>query len=180
MAHYRKAVSAQPMVKEAFQALGRILSQRGEWAKAEATYTAMLAYNPDDFTAQLGLATTLPHLGRKAEALTHLQIAIQNCPATPDALNNLAWTLATQPEAEMRDGARAVELAERACKLTGYQEIIMVGTLGAAYAEAGRFDEAVATAQKACALATEQGKDELLKINQRLLESYRQRQPVRE
>ena len=56
----------------------------------------------------------------------------------------------------------------------------MVGTLGAAYAEAGRFDEALATAQKACALAAAQGKDELLKTNQRLMELYRQRQPYHE
>ena len=180
LAHYRNAVSSQPRVKEAFYALGRMFGQRGDWAQAEATYMARLGDDPDDFAAHLGLATTLPHRGRMAEALAHLQTAKQNCPDTPDALNNLAWTLATQPAAELRDGARAVALAERACQLTGYREIIMVGTLGAAYAEAGRFDEAIATAQQACALATAQGKEELLKINQRLLEWYRQQQPVRE
>ena len=180
LAHYRNAVSSQPRVKEAFYALGRIFGQRGEWSQAEATYRARLGDDPNDFPAQLGLANTLPHLGRKAEAITHLQTARQNCPDTPDALNNLAWTLATHPEAELRDGAHAVALAERACKLSGDQEIIMVGTLGAAYAEAGRFEEAIATAQKACALATAQGKEALLKINRRLLELYRQQQPVRE
>ena len=180
LAHYRNAVSSQPRVKEAFYALGRMFAQRGDWAQAEATFMARLGDDPDDFAAHLGLATTLPHRGRMAEALAHLQTAKQNCPDTPDALNNLAWTLATQPAAELRDGARAVALAERACQLTGYREIIMVGTLGAAYAEAGRFDEAIATAQQACALATAQGKEELLKINQRLLEWYRQQQPVRE
>ena len=56
----------------------------------------------------------------------------------------------------------------------------MVGTLAAAYAEAGRFDDAVATAQKACGLASESGQLELLKKNQELLELYRQRHPYRD
>jgi tetratricopeptide (TPR) repeat protein len=180
MSHYRNAVSSQPRVKAAFPALGRLLARQGNWTLAEQAYATMLGDDPNDFAAHLGLATTLPHLGREAEAEAHLKTARENCPDTPDALNNLAWTLATSPEAGLRDGARAVELASRACALTGYRETIMVGTLGAAYAEAGRFEEAVATAQKACALAAAAGKTELLKINQQLLESYRQHQPYRE
>jgi protein O-mannosyl-transferase len=180
MIHYRNAMTSQPAVKEAFYAMGRLFGQQGKWTLAELAYSKMLENNPDDFTAHLGLVTVLPHLGRSAEAETHLKAALQACPDTPDALNNLAWTLATSGTANLRDGARAVELAERACKLTDYRETIMVGTLGAAYAEAGRFDDAIATAQKACTLATESGKTELLNINQNLLELYRQHQPYRE
>ena len=88
----------------------------------------------------------------------------------PPALNNLAWELATSPDAGDRDGALAVKLAERACELTHYQTAIFVGTLAAAYAEAGRFDEAVATAQKACALASEKAEQpEPVEGNQELL-----------
>ena len=64
-------------------------------------------------------------------------------------LNNLAWALATHPDAKIRNGTRAVKLAEDACRQTQYQQTVMVGTLAAAYAEAGRFDDALATAQKA-------------------------------
>jgi Flp pilus assembly protein TadD len=180
MIHYRNAMTSQPSVKEAFYAMGRLLGQQGKWTEAEYTYSAMLGNNPDDFEAHLGLVNVLPHLGRSTEAEAHLKTALQFCPNTPDALNNLAWTLAASGTANLRDGARAVELAERACALTGYRETVMVGTLGAAYAEAGRFDDAVATAQKACVLASELGKPELLKINQQLLELYRQHQPYRE
>jgi hypothetical protein len=98
----------------------------------------------------------------------------------PEVMNNLAWQLATSPDPKNRDGNEAVRLAERACKLTGYRETVMVGTLGAAYAEAGRFDEAIVTAEKACALATAANKPELLKINQQLLELYRQHLPFHE
>jgi hypothetical protein len=106
---------------------------------------------------------------------------ILNATATPpEKLNNLAWQLATSPDPNIREGGEAVSLAERACELTGYREMVMVGTLAAAYAEAGRFDEAIVTAEKACALATAANKPELLKINQQLLELYRQHLPFHE
>ena len=180
LVHYRNAVSAKPRITDAFAAIGRIFGQQGNWTMAEKTYAAMLGDNPNDFTAHLGLATALPQLGRGAEAAPHLQAALKVCPDSPDMLNNLAWTLATSSTPELRDGVAAVKCGERACELTGYRETVMVGTLGAAYAEAGRFDDALATAQKACALATELGKPELLQINQHLLELYRQHQPYRE
>jgi Flp pilus assembly protein TadD len=140
----------------------------------------MLTDDPNDFTCHLGLANVLPHLGRLPEAVTQLKAAMQTCPDTPDALNNLAWTLAASGETELRDGAQAVKNAERACELTHYRETMMVGTLAAAYAEAGRFDDAISTAQKACALASESGQQELLEKNQELLGLYRSHQAYRE
>ena len=68
---------------------------------------------------------------------------------------------------------------ERACELTDYKQTIFVGTLAAAYAEAGRFDEAIATTEKACALAAA-GEQGLLKKNQELLELYRKHEPYHE
>jgi tetratricopeptide (TPR) repeat protein len=95
-------------------------------------------------------------------------------------LNNLAWILATSKETHIRNGTRAVLLAEQACELTHYRETVMVGTLAAAYAETGRFDEAMATAEKACALASDSGEQELLRKNRELLALYRQHQPYHE
>ena len=98
----------------------------------------------------------------------------------PEVLNDQAWRLATSPDRKVRDGITAVLLAQLACKATHFHEATMVGTLAAAYAEAGRFDDAILTAQKACALASESGQQELLKRNQELLELYRAHQPYRE
>ena len=95
-------------------------------------------------------------------------------------MNNLAWLLATSPDPNIRDGQRAIELAGRAGALTNFKQTIFVGTLAAAYAEAGRFDDAMATAEKACALAEKSGEPDLLKRNQDLLELYRRHQPYRE
>ena len=92
-------------------------------------------------------------------------------------INNLAWAFATNPDPRLRNGKYAVHLATRACEMTGFQTTIMVGTLAAAYAEAGRFDEAIATGQKACALASGLGEADLLKRNQELLTLYQAHQP---
>ena len=74
-----------------------------------------------------------------------------------EALNNLAWLLAAHPSDALRNGAEAVRLAERACELSEHREPVMLGTLAAAYAEAGRFGDAVKTAEKARDLAAATG-----------------------
>ncbi len=71
-------------------------------------------------------------------------------------------------------------LAQRACELTEYKKTIFIGTLAAAYAEAGRFDDAVATAQRACDVAQKNGETNLLESNQKLLERYREHKTARE
>jgi hypothetical protein len=95
-------------------------------------------------------------------------------------MNNLAWEFATRSNASARNGTLAVTLAERACELTHYRITVTIGTLAAAYAEAGRFDEAIAKAEKACALASEEGNQELLRRNQELLELYREHKAYHE
>ena len=180
LVHYRNAATSQPRVAEAFVALARLYGQQGNWSGAARIYSLMLSYNPKDFTAHLGLAVALPHLGKAQEAASHLQSAMEFCPNTPEALNNVAWTLAANADIGLRDGPRAVQFAKRACELTSYRETVAVGTLAAAYAEAGKFDDAIATAQKACALASERGQTELLQRNQELLDLYRRHQPYHE
>jgi len=95
-------------------------------------------------------------------------------------LNNYAWRLATSPNPAIRDGKRAIQLAERACNLTMDPQPIFLGTLAAAYAEAGSFDEAITTAQKACTLAQQNGQMALFQRNQELLELYRAHRPYHE
>lgn len=94
--------------------------------------------------------------------------------------NNRAWELATSADPAKRNGARAVELAEDACVQTHYQQAVMVGTLAAAYAEAGRFDEAIGAAQMACAMAEKAGDAKLLAKNKEMLGRFLQRQPYHE
>jgi 2-methylcitrate dehydratase PrpD len=69
--------------------------------------------------------------------------------------NALAWCLATCPDADLRDGAEAVRLAEAACSATEQKVAELLDTLAAAYAEAGRFEDAVKAARQAIKLAEE-------------------------
>ena len=105
--------------------------------------------------------------------MAHYQSALEIMPDAVMALNNLAWILATSPDARLRNGAQAVHYAERACELTHQSVPSFLGTLAAAYAEAGRFDDAVATAEKARDGALAMGQKEVAANNGRLLELYK-------
>lgn len=185
MIHYRIAGAIEPKYDEVYYKLGECLENQGRWESAAQEYNAAIAAdsNPDDdlaYIAHSNLAEVLLHLGRNQEAVSHYNEALRIKPGSIEVLNNFAWLLATCPDANIRDGARAVQLAERACELTNYQKPVFIGTLAAAYAEAGRFDDAIAAAQKACALAEESGAQGLLEKNQELLDLYRTHKPYRE
>jgi Flp pilus assembly protein TadD len=96
------------------------------------------------------------------------------------ACNNLAWMLATHPDPQVRNGSEAIELAGRACRLTNNEQPYYLGTLAAAYAEAGRFSDAIATAEKARDLARKAGLENVARRNEQLLELYRAGRPYHE
>jgi len=178
--HHRTALRLNPEDREYHLKVGEILRQQGQWGEAADTISFLLTTDPNDLAAHEDLGSILPHLGRYEEARQHLEAAVKIAPDDPGLLNNLAWLLATCPEATVRNGGRAVQLAERACTLTHFQKTVMMGTLAAAYAEAGRFEDATATAQKACANASALGETELLQRNQELLATYQKHQPRHE
>ncbi|MEI6197206.1 MAG: tetratricopeptide repeat protein [Verrucomicrobiota bacterium] len=180
MVHYRIAMALNPRETQNCKNMAQMLIEQGKWNEAAQLESAILEIEPNDSTTHLNLAVLLQRLDRNEEARQQLELALQIKPDATEVLNNLAWTLATGKETGLRDGNRAVQLAERACELTHYEKTIYLGTLAAAYAEAGRFDEAVATAQKACALAEAAGEKDLLQKNRELLELYRSHQPYRD
>ena len=140
--------------------------------------TGMSALPAAQAEAELGVAAA--GQGKPAEAATHYREALRLQPDLPEVLNNLAWLLATARDAQVRDGAEAVRCAQRVCELTQYQQALLVGTLAAASAEAGRFEEARATAQKAIALAEAAGQAGLAARNRELLKLYEAGQPCRQ
>ena len=118
--------------------------------------------------------------GKAREAIAEYNEALKLSPNYPDLLNNYAWLLATHRDAGIRNGNLAVEFAERACELTKYEVPLFVGTLAAAYAEVGRFDEAIKTAQKARDLASAQQQETLVKKNSELIALYQARKAYHE
>ena len=102
------------------------------------------------------VGVALAALGRFDHALTQFRKALQLQPDCVEARKNLAWLRATCPQASLRNGGEAIEHARRADQLCGSRRADVLDALAAAYAEAGRFPEALGTARKALDLATRQ------------------------
>jgi tetratricopeptide (TPR) repeat protein len=160
--------------------LGSALTDNGKLPEAMAHFEAALRLDPKYADAHGKLAYILAGQGKFSEAVQHYRQALETKPDLPEALNNLAWILATHLDAQFRNGAEAVRLAERACQLTKNQKTIYIGTLAAAYAEAGRFPEAIATAKKAEANALTWKEKDLAEKNRQLIELYKANKPYRE
>jgi tetratricopeptide (TPR) repeat protein len=159
--------------------LAELLEQNGDRQGALTNCLAALALAPAPFErAKAG--ELLAAFGRRAEAINQYRQALALNPNLVPALNNLALILATDPDPENRNGAEAIQLAQRACALTDYQTPVLIGTLAAAYAEAGRFKEAIETAQRARRLAQAARQPEVAEKNRQLLELYQSGRPYRQ
>lgn len=152
-----------------FTSLFQILWRQSAWE-----------FVPNSAELELKMAMQFSENGDAAGAIKHYRTALEDEPDLAMALNNLAWILATSSDDSLRNGGQAVQYAQRACELTNYRTTILVGTLAAAYAEAGRFTDAVSTAEKACQLASQANDNGLLQRNEQLLELYRAGKPARE
>jgi tetratricopeptide (TPR) repeat protein len=178
--HYQASLHIQPTVKCRLS-FAELLEQDGDRQGALTNCLAALALNPTPVDhAKAG--EVFAALGHGAEAINQYRLALASVPDLVPALNNLAWVLATDPGTTNRNGGEAVQLAQHACALTDYQIPVLMGTLAAAYAEAGRFKEAIETAQKARDLARGAGQPDVAEKNRQLLELYQSgrayRQPL--
>ena len=178
--NYRKAIQINPNFSKALNNLGGTLLHQGRIDEAIENFRKTIQINPNFSEALDNLGVALATKGRFDEAIENYRKAIQINPNFSDALNNLAWVLAASPDDELRNGAEAVRLAERACELTHNGEPSFIGTLAAAYAECGRFPEAVTTAEKAEQIATSAGLTAVAAKNRQLLELYRVGKPYHE
>jgi protein O-mannosyl-transferase len=179
--HYAAAVtkSTHPDVK-LLRSYASALAHDGKLPEAAAQLKEALKVDPFHAQANFELAEDLSQLGQTGDAVVHYELAIKSEPKLVAALNNVAWILATDANEKIRNGSRAVELAERACQLTEWKEPFLIGTLAAGYAEAGRFTNAVAIAEKACAVARSNKLDDVARRNEELMEMYRAGKPYHE
>ena len=135
-------------------------------------YSAAVRVQPDYALAHYGLGSALAAQGNTRQAIEHLSRAVELDPDYVEALNHLAWILATGSDSKFRDGASAVKLAERACELTGDKHPLLLDALAAAYAESGEFDMARQTAKRAISMARSAGKPEWAEAIEKRLELY--------
>ncbi|MDG2123701.1 MAG: tetratricopeptide repeat protein [Verrucomicrobiales bacterium] len=140
----------------------------------------LVEVEPNDPTAQLLLAKSLKSNGRPAEAKAAYGQALELRPGWALAANELGWMLATHPDASVRDGAEAVRLATVANEATRGQEPAVLDTVAAAYAEVGRFDEAVAVVEDGLETARGRGSAALVAMLENRLKFYRSGRPFRD
>jgi len=176
---YRHAIAVIRNNYKAHYNLGLTLLAEGKTGAAIAQMKEAVAIVPG-LSGRVALAQTLVRYNRIPEAIEQYREFLHYNPSSPEALNNLAWLLATNKDPKIRNGVDAVQFGERLCGLTDYKVTVYVGTLAAAYAEAGRFDDAIHTAETAIALASAAGQTNLLEKNRQLLELYRAGRPYRE
>ncbi len=179
--HYMAALkikSDDPVTHRRFASL---LMRQGRNREALAHLRMALALSPKpDIKLRLDYANLLHQTGDLRQAVAQFRRVVLLQPDSVEALNNLAWLLATASDDTVRDGGEAVQYAEQASRLPPVKGMCVPGTLAAAYAEAGRFSDAVATAEKAVEDETAAGEERFAAMNRQLLNLYRAGQPFHE
>ncbi len=179
MAHFEQAIKLQPDYAEAYYNRGNVLYAKGRIDEAITDFEKTLQLQPNHADAHTGLGNALLRRGALKEAIVHYNEAMALAPQDPHCHSNLSWVLATSSDASIRDGAKAVELARQAVSLSGGREPVFFRTLAAAYAETGRFSEAITTTKQAIMTATMQGKAGLAHVLNEDVELYRAHVPLR-
>ena len=118
--------------------LAEALIKTGKATEAIPYCKAVVEAEPEDAHAHFTLGWAWLATKRPEQTPASYKEAVRLAPDTPQCLNALAWIYGTCPKAELRSGADAVRLADRACQITKRQNTEMLDTLAAAYAEAGR------------------------------------------
>ncbi len=180
IAEYRKALEIKPDYAGAQNNLALALAGCGRVDEAIANYQAALKINPDNVNAHRNLAVVASGRKKILAALAQRRELLRSRPQDATLLNDTAWLLATDPNASFRNGPEAVELAQRANKLSDGKRPEILATLAAAYAEAGRFVEAGQTAQKALDLAAQQSNQALAESIQAKIRLYEAAKPFHE
>jgi tetratricopeptide (TPR) repeat protein len=157
--------------------LARTRAEWGQPARAIPHFEKCLALDPQQQVLRLELAVALRAVDRAVDAVAQYRRLLQENPGSTQAANNLAWLLATAADPSLRNGPEAVRLAQQICADTQYQQPALVDTLAAALAEAGRFPEAIATAQRAIQAAEAHRQSTLARQIRRRLARYEQQLP---
>jgi tetratricopeptide (TPR) repeat protein len=176
----REALRLNPGDLETEYNLALALIQKQEWSEPAELFSKILQTHPNDANAHYQLAVALGHLHKTREAMSHYASALLLQPDFPNALDGLAWILATSSSAEYRNGPQAVGMAERACELTSRADAAKLKTLAAAYAEIGDFNKAVANASNALKKAISSGRTNVSQECQAMITNFITSHPWRQ
>jgi len=170
--HFKEAVRLNPGDAMAHYKLGLHYQANGDFssAKGELEEARRIAYLEPDIVFAIGRLYF--QQGMKKEAAENYEACLKLNADNVVVLNDLAWIRAASADASLRNGEQAIRLARRACELTKNAQPYLLGTLANAYAESGRFNEAIATAREAISTATAEKLEAVAARNRELVEIY--------
>jgi tetratricopeptide (TPR) repeat protein len=178
--HFQDAVRVNPFMAGHRVNLGSTYMNMGKFDEAEAAFRKSIELAPERFDSYLCLGGLLYRKGRLADALVVWQEMLDRAPDHVELLNQVAWLLATHPDASIRNGKKALELAKRANELTQDQYVAILNTLAAAYAETGDFTLAIEKANKAVKIAMRINRPDLAQSILAKIALYEDNKPYRE
>ena len=178
--YLRKATQISPDFFEAYYNLGLELAKKNRVNEAIDAWLNTVRIRPNFAAGHENLGYAFYLQGKFADSLTHLRLALDADPDRVSDLNLAASLLATCPDGSVRNGKDAVALADHAQTLTHAQDPAILDTLSAAYAETGRFPQAMEVERHAIAVATQQGKTSLTATLEAHLSRYQSNKPLRE
>jgi len=176
----RQVVETEPGSAAAHYRFGVLLQAAEDKDAAAREWREALRLVPEHLPSRLALVSVLLTQKDYAAVEQTLREGLEYTPSATDLLNGLAWLRATCPDAARRNGEEAVRLAEQVVRLSGGQNPAHLDTLAAAYAEAGRFDDARRTIQRALEIAQNSRRADVAKECEQRKALYEQNQPYRE
>jgi tetratricopeptide (TPR) repeat protein len=176
---FMRSVELAPGEDAAYQQLAILMMTQNQPGEAVLVCREGLRRAAASPSLRVVFAFALLYSGQDDEASAQFNYVFKSNPELPNLLNDVAWALATNEDANRRNGRSAVQLAEQACAFTQYQKPAFITTLAVAYAETGRYDAAIKTAERAQAAALASGATNLAARNLELLDLFKSRQPYR-
>ncbi len=179
LVHYFKALKINPNYAEAHNNIGVTLACQNKDKEAFVHFYEALRIDSGYAGAYYNLGKIFANQGRIKESILNYRKALRFSPDMTEALYNLSWILACHEDEKYRNGEEAIKLAEKLCRITGYNQPLALDALATAYAETGKFDAAVLTAKKGLKLALLSGPKELVLGLKKRLNLYSAKQPYR-
>jgi tetratricopeptide (TPR) repeat protein len=150
---FTEAIKLNSRHARSYRMRGSTYRRMGKYPEALADYTKAIDLDPGNFNTFCYRGWVYSKTGDAGRAIKDYRSVIERAPEEHFGYNNLAWIYATWPDEKVRNGAKALELATKACELSGWKKHLCIGTLAAAEAETGNFDDAVKHQQQALVLA---------------------------
>ena len=175
--HYEQALHLRDGNVAAHFGLARALAAQQKIDPAIFHLRKALEIQPDYVAASNDLGVLFASKGEIRKAIAAWRRTLSFDADNADAANDIAWVRSTAVDADLRDGAEALDLAQRAIR-SGGENPVVLRTLAAAQAESGQFAQAVATAEQAETLAAEKGDRAMAENLRSCVEAFRRGEPL--